>query len=74
LAVIYRRDRDAFARSTEVQYGRDTFGEATLGVMWNFREKCALRLQYAFSMNRSNIDIYDFDRHEISSTIRCDML
>lgn len=74
LAVIHRRDRDAFARSTEVQYGRDTFGEATFGLMWNFREKCALRLQYAFSLNRSNIDIYDFDRHEISSTIRCDML
>ena len=73
LALIHRRDRDEFARSTQVANGRDTYGEAALGLVWNFREKCALRLQYAFSKNSSNIDIYDFDRHEISSTIRCDM-
>jgi tetratricopeptide (TPR) repeat protein len=73
LALIHRRDRDEFARSTTVQNGRDTYGEATLGVNWQFRERCGLRLQYAFSKNASNIDIYDFDRHEISSTIRCDM-
>jgi tetratricopeptide (TPR) repeat protein len=73
LALIHRRDRDQFARSTQVAHGRDTYGELALGVLWNFREKCALRLQYAFSKNASNIDIYDFDRHEISSTIRCDM-
>jgi hypothetical protein len=53
--------------------GRDTYLEASLGVAWSFRERCGLRLQYAFSQNRSNIDIYDFDRHEVSSTIRCDM-
>lgn len=74
LALIHRRDRDEFARSTQVADGRDTYGEATLGVAWQFRDRCALRLQYAFSKNSSNIDIYDFDRHEISSTIRCDML
>ena len=73
LAVIYRRDNDDFARSTVVQNGRDTYGEAAFGLAWQFREGCALRLQYAFSRNGSNIDIYDFDRHEISSTIRCDM-
>ena len=73
LAVVHRRDRDEFARSTTVQNGRDTFGEVTLGALWQFRDKCNLRLQYAFSTNRSNIDIYDFNRHEISSTIRCDL-
>jgi tetratricopeptide (TPR) repeat protein len=73
VGLIVRRDRDAFARSTQVEKGRDTYGEATLGVLWNFREKCALRLQWAYSHNGSNIDIYDFNRHEISSTIRCDM-
>lgn len=72
-ALIHRRDRDDFARSTAVAHGRDTYGEAALGVAWQFRERCALRLQYAFSKNSSNIDIYDFDRHEISSMIRCDM-
>ena len=73
LAVIYRRDKDPFARSTQVEKGRDTYGESALGLQWQFREKCALRLQWAYSTNRSNIDIYDFNRHEISNTIRCDV-
>lgn len=73
LALIHRRDKDAFARSTEVEKGRDTYGEASLGMNWQFREKCGLRVQYAYSGNRSNIDIYDFNRSEVSSTIRCDM-
>jgi outer membrane protein len=73
LALIHRRDKDDFARSTQVAKGRDTYGEATLGASWQFRERCALRLQYAYSHNSSNIDIYDFNRHEVSSTIRCEM-
>lgn len=73
LGLIHRRDKDAFARSTAVENGRDTYGEAALGLSWQFRERCALRMQYAFSHNSSNIDIYDFSRHELSSTVRCDM-
>jgi outer membrane protein len=73
LGTIVRRDKDAFARSTEVEKGRDTFGEASAGLIWTFRDKCALRLLYAYTQNRSNIDIYDFNRHEISSTIRCEI-
>ena len=34
--------------------------------------RCGLRVQYAYSHNSSNIDIYDFNRHEISSMVRCD--
>ena len=74
IAAIHRRDKDAFARSTTVENGRDSYGEASVGAQWQFRDKCALRLQYAYSTNRSNIDIYDFNRHEISSVIRCDIL
>ena len=73
LGVIFRRDKDAFARSTTVEKGRDTYGEVSLGVQWQFRERCALRTQYQFSFNRSNIDVYDFDRHEITSNVRCDL-
>lgn len=73
LAVIHRRDTDSFARSTQVERGRDTYGEASVGALWQFRDACVLRLQYAYSRNASNIDIYDFNRHEISSTIRCDL-
>jgi hypothetical protein len=73
LGVIFRRDKDDFARSTEVKEGRDTYGEATIGVGWQFREKCALRVQFLYSRNNSNVDVYDFNRNEFSSTIRCDM-
>jgi outer membrane protein len=72
LGAIVRRDKDSFARSTEVEKGRDVFAEASAGTLWTFREKCSLRLLYAFSRNASNIDIYDFKRHEVSSTIRCE--
>jgi tetratricopeptide (TPR) repeat protein len=74
LGVIYRKDKDEFARSTLIAKGKDVYGEVSLGLGWQFRDKCALRLQYAYSHNSSNIDIYDFNRNEISSTIRCDML
>lgn len=73
LAVVHRRDRDEFARSTQVQDGRDTYGEVTIGALWQFRDACQLRLQYAYSLNRSNIDIYDFNRHEVTSMIRCEL-
>ena len=73
LAGIHRRDKDDFARSTLVEKGRDTYAEATFGLHWEFQERCALRVQYAYSGNRSNIDIYDFNRNEVSSTIRCDV-
>lgn len=73
LALVHRRDRDEFARSTQVQDGRDTYGEATIGALWQFRQSCQLRLQYAYSLNRSNIDIYDFNRHEVTSMIRCEL-
>lgn len=72
LGVIYRRDKDDYARSTVVQNGHDTYAEATFGVAWQFRPRCALRVQWAYSMNASNIDIYDFNRNEVSSTVRCD--
>ena len=73
LALIHRADIDEFARSTTVAKGRDNYAEAAIGVAWQFRDRCNLRLQYIYSRNASNIDIYDFDRHEVSSTIRCDM-
>ena len=61
------------ARGAEDVRGRDTYGEAAIGLGWQFRDACTLRLQYVYTRNASNIDIYDFNRHEITSTIRCDM-
>ena len=74
VAAIYRRDKDDWARSNLVQRGHDLYGEVALGALWAFRDKCVLRFQYAYSRNASNIDIYDFNRNEVSSTIRCDMI
>jgi hypothetical protein len=73
VGAVVRRDKDSFARSTEVEKGRDIFGELSGGALWKFQDQCALRLLWAYTRNNSNIDIYDFDRHEISSSIRCEM-
>jgi len=69
LGVILRKDQ---GRLRAFHGGREGQGRLRRGeprVAWQFREKCALRLQYAYSHNSSNIDIYDFKRSEVSSTI-----
>jgi len=72
LTAIYRQDKDDYARSTVIKDGHDWYGDASIGVAWVFRDRCTLRLQYLYSKNNSNIDIYDFNRYEVSSTVRCD--
>ena len=74
LGFSVRRDESAFARATQIAIGRDRLGDITLGVTWRFQPKCAMRAQWFASRNDSNIAIYDFTRHEVSSTIRCDFL
>lgn len=72
LGFSRRSDQSAFARATEIEFGRDRLADLTLGVNWRFQEKCSMRAQWLASRNDSNIAIYDFTRHEVSSTIRCD--
>ncbi len=72
LGFSQRRDDRAFARATTVEFGRDKLADITLGVNWRFKDRCNLRAQWFASRNDSNIAIYDYTRHEISSTIRCD--
>lgn len=73
LGFIYRKDKDAYARSTTVEKGKDKFGEFLLGLTWQFQERCAVRAQWSYTQNESNIDIYDFNRNEVSTAVRCDM-
>jgi tetratricopeptide (TPR) repeat protein len=73
LGFIHRRDKDAFARSTAVEKGRDRFAEAALGLAWQFRDHCAVRTQWSYTQNDSNIDIFDFRRNEFSTGVRCDL-
>ncbi len=74
LGFAQRRDDSAFARATTVEFGRDRLSDITLGVNWRFQERCNLRAQWFGSKNDSNIAIYDYTRHEISSTIRCEFM
>ena len=73
LGATLRKDKSAFARANTVEFGRDTLADAGLGVNWRFQSKCSLRVQWLGSRNHSNIAIYDYTRHEVSSNIRCDV-
>jgi len=73
LGYVYRRDKDEFARSTVVARGRDRFAELLVGVTWQFMERCAVRTQWSYTRNESNIDIFDYDRNEVSTAVRCDL-
>lgn len=72
LGFVYRRDKDDFARATTVDKGKDKFAEVTLGLNWQFRKSCAVRAQYSYTRNDSNISIYDFNRSEVSTAVRCE--
>jgi tetratricopeptide (TPR) repeat protein len=73
LGFVLRRDKDPFARSTTVEDGEDRFGEFLLGVNWQFRKTCAVRAQWSYTRNASNIDLYDFKRNEVSTAVRCEV-
>lgn len=73
LGFVLRRDKDDFARSTTVQEGEDKFGEFLVGVNWEFRKDCAVRAQWSYTRNASNIDLYDFKRNEVSTAVRCEI-
>jgi hypothetical protein len=72
LGFTHRKDQSAFARATEIEFGRDRMADVTLGVNWRFQPKCLMRAQWYGSRNDSNIAIYDYSRNELSSNIRCD--
>jgi outer membrane protein len=74
LGFSQRRDDSAFARATTIEFGRDRLVDATFGVNWRFQDRCSMRAQWLASHNNSNIAIYEFTRHEISSNIRCEFL
>jgi tetratricopeptide (TPR) repeat protein len=72
LGYSQRRDQSAFARATEIEFGRDRLADLALGVTWKFQPRCTLRAQWFAAKNDSNIAIYDYTRNEVSSNIRCD--
>ena len=72
IGFTLRKDEGAFARATQIEFGRDKLADLSLGVNWKFQPKCTLRAQWLYSRNDSNIAIYDYSRNEVSSNIRCD--
>lgn len=73
LGYTTRNDDKAFARATEIEFGRDRLADFSLGANWRFTPKCNLHAQWQASRNSSNIAIYDYSRHEVSSAIRCEI-
>jgi outer membrane protein len=65
-----RNDRSAYARSTQVEFGRDRLFDSSLGVSWRLLPRCTLRAQWLYSRNASNIALYDYSRNEVSSALR----
>ena len=72
LGYTTRRDTSAFARATQIEYGRDKSTDISIGANWRFQSKCALKAQWIYGRNTSNVAIYEYGRNEISSNIRCD--
>jgi outer membrane protein len=74
VGLSQRRDDSATARATTVEFGRDRLADVTFGVNWRFQPRCSMRAQWLASRNESNINLYDYTRHEVSSNIRCDFM
>lgn len=51
----------------------DTLYDATLGVSWTFAKGWSLRPQVQYTNNRSNSDLYDYDRTDVSLNLRLDI-
>lgn len=65
-------DKAEFARSTVVAIGKDSTADISIGANWRFMDSWTLKPQVSYSKNRSNIDLYVYDRTEASVTVRYD--
>jgi hypothetical protein len=51
---------------------RDVQYDAGVGVNWRFAQDWSLRPQLAYTHNDSNIEVYDYNRYDLSITLRRD--
>jgi tetratricopeptide (TPR) repeat protein len=63
-AWTVRIDNDPYARATLVATGRDVLHEIGLRASWRLADRWYLQPSVAYVRNRSNIDLYDFDKLE----------
>lgn len=72
VGLLYRGDRTAFARSTNVSYGSDHTTDATLGVNWRPAQSWTVRPQVTYIENRSNVALSEYQRTEFTVAVRYD--
>ena len=65
-----RIDNDPYARATLVATGRDVLHELGLRASWRMAGLWYLQPGIAYVRNRSNIDLYDFDKLEGGIVLR----
>jgi outer membrane protein len=68
----YELANAAFSSSTESVTRDDKQYDANLGINWHYDKLWTLRPQVSYIRNNSNIVIYQFDRTDVSITIRRD--
>lgn len=51
---------------------KDDYINASIGTSWSFNQNWMIKLEYNYSDNNSNIDINDYDREDISASLRWD--
>lgn len=72
LGWLYRKDRSAFARSTNASYGHDHTTDFTVGWNWKPAASWTVRPQIAYIENRSNVALSEYRRTEFMVTVRHD--
>lgn len=73
IGLLYRKDRSAFARSTNVAYGHDHTTDLTIGWNWKPVPNWTVRPQVAYIENRSNVALSEYHRTEFMVTVRHDL-
>lgn len=73
LGLLYRSDRSAFARSTNIAYGNDHTADVTLGWTWRPAQDWTVRPQLTYIENHSNIALSEYRRTEFTVTVRYDL-
>jgi hypothetical protein len=68
----YQQANASFSTPTDSVTRDDRQYDANIGINWHFDNAWTLRPQISYMRNNSNIVIYQFDRTDVSITIRRD--
>ena len=62
----------AFSTATESRIRDDKQFDASIGINWHYDKAWTVRPQVSYMRNNSNIPLYEFDRTDVSVSIRRD--